>query len=140
MIIDAATMPRPYTAPPAFGTPVKVVRGGSPGRRSGGLAGWAVAVQDPVAVGAGHGHGGVRVEDDLPALAVDHDEVVERAQEGEVDQAGRAAFVAGPDVVRVTACGRLVAAGPAAVPVPQDDQAAQVRRDGVGGLAGVQRE
>src|SRR5580693_3645101 len=64
-------------------------------RRLGGLAGWAVAVQDPVAVGAGHGHGGVRVEDDLPALAVDEDQMVEAAKEGEVDQAGRAAFVAG---------------------------------------------
>src|ERR1700734_4363725 len=84
--------------------------------RSGGLAGWAVAVEDPVAVGAGHGHGGVRVEDDLPALPVDHDQMVKRAQQCEVDQAGLAALVAGPDVVRVASRGRLVAARPAAVP------------------------
>src|ERR1700734_3520159 len=76
----------------------------------GGLHRWAVAVQDPVAVGAGHRHGRVRVQGDLPAFAVDEDQMVEAAKEGEVDEAGLAAFVAGPDVVRVAPRGRLVAA------------------------------
>jgi hypothetical protein len=49
-------------------------------RRLGGLGGRAVAVQNPVAVGAGHRHGAVRVQGDLPALSVDHYEVVEGAQ------------------------------------------------------------
>src|ERR1700733_127566 len=106
---------RPRSGP--WGTVVPVELGAA---RSGGLAGWAVAVQDPVAVGAGHRHGPVRVEDDLPAPAVDGDEVVEHTEQSQVDQAGLAALVAGPDVVRVTARGWLIAARPAAVPVAQD--------------------
>ena len=48
---------------------------------SGGLGGWAVTVQGPGAVGAGRGDGPVGVEHDLPAPAVDRDQVVERAQQ-----------------------------------------------------------
>jgi hypothetical protein len=59
-----------------------------------------VAVQGPVAVGAGRGHGAVGVQDDAPAPPVDRDEVMEGAEECQVGQAGRAALGAGDDVVR----------------------------------------
>ena len=90
----------------------------------------AVAVQDAGAVWADRGLGAVGVEDELPALLVDRDEMMEAESEGEVAQAGRAAFGQRDDVVHLAV--PLQAAGEAAVDVAEGDGAAQVGRDRVG--------
>src|SRR5262249_12901080 len=108
---------------------------GRPARLCGGW--WAVAVEG-AAVVAGHGGGAVGVERDGPAPPVDHDQVVERAHQQAVGEAGGAALAAGDDVVHVAGGRGLVAAGGGAVPVPGDDGAAQVRGDEVGDGADVQ--
>src|SRR5207245_623718 len=98
---------------------------------SGGGGRWrAVAVQG-AAVGAGHGGGAVGVQGDGPALAVDQGQVVDGAHQQAVDQAGGAAAAAGDDVVHVAGGRGLVAAGRGAVPVADDDGAAQVGGDEV---------
>jgi len=108
-------------------------------RRSGGGGWWrTVAVEYPVAVRIGHSGGAVGVEGDDPAPLVHQDEVVEAAEQQEVGEFGRAASGTGNDVVDLTRGGQLVAPWGSAVPVAQDDRAAQVRRDRVGGRADVQ--
>src|SRR5215467_16175839 len=66
------------------------------------------------------------------------DEVVEAAPEGEVVQAGGAAFGHRDYVMYLTVA--VQAAGEAAVHVAPDDGAADVRRDGVGRGADVERQ
>ena len=63
--------------------------------------------------------------------------MVEGAEQDQVGQGGVAAFGPGFEVVDLAGGGPLVAAGEGAVPVAGDDGAAQVRRDGGGGGAGV---
>src|SRR6266571_3439359 len=111
-----------------------VPRGGRPGRRLPGSRGrWSVAAEDLAAGGDGL-FAAVGVEDEFPAEAVDADLVVILAQQYEVLQAGLAALGPGDDVVDLAGGGGLVAAaGPAAVPVAEDDGAADV----VGDLLGV---
>ena len=58
------------------------------GRRSGGLLRWPVGVQG-AAVGCGGGAGAVGVAGDRPAPSVNHDLVMEPAEQAEVSQAGR---------------------------------------------------
>ena len=97
-----------------------------------------MAVEGPDAVGAFGGGGAVGVQGQCPAPAVNDHQMVEVAEQGQVVQAGRAAFGPRDQVVHVTADGRGGAAGEGAVPVALDDGAAQVRRDLLGGLAEVQ--
>ena len=80
------------------------------------------------------------VQGELPAPAVHRDEVMERAEQQEVIEAGAAAFAAGPEVVDLAGGGALAAAGERAVPVPGDHRAAQVPGDLLGRLPGVQRQ
>ena len=56
-----------------------------------GAGGWSVAVQDLRLAGVPRGGGPVRVQDQGPALLVDHDQMVVRAQEHAVLDAGLAA-------------------------------------------------
>jgi hypothetical protein len=63
---------------------------------------------------------------------VDHDQVVECAQEQQVVQRGRAALGFWDDVVRVAVEGLSPASGGGAVLVAQDQRAAQAGRDGGG--------
>src|SRR5262249_41387352 len=105
-----------------------------------GLAGWAVAVPGAGAVGAGGGGGAVGGEPQFPAPPVDRGLVVEPARRGGVGRGGRRAAGAGGQVVDVAGAGGLVAAGEGAVRVPGGDRAAQMRGDGLGGGADVQRE
>jgi hypothetical protein len=71
---------------------------------------------------------------------VDHDLVVEEAQEHAVFDAGLAAVGLVPDVVHLARGGGLVAPpGPLAVLVPQDDRVADPGRDGLA-VADVQRQ
>src|SRR5712691_13355292 len=95
----------------------------------GGCRRWAVAVVDLGAAGVGHGGGAVGVEGDCPVPLVDDDQVVEGAEQDQLGQFGAAAFAAGGGVVHVAGVGWLVAAGGGAVPVAEDDGAAQVGRD-----------
>src|SRR6266542_3091584 len=74
---------------------------------------WAVAAEDSAA-GADGGDGAVGVKDDVPSPGMDHDQVVEQADEEQVVQGGGPAFAAGDDVVRLAYLGWLVAAGEAA--------------------------
>src|SRR5712691_9430000 len=95
-----------------------------------GPGGRAVAVQDFASVLVPRGGGPVGVQDDGPALLVNHDLVVEAAEQRAVLHAGLAAVGLVGQVVHLTACGRLVAAaGEPAVLVPQDDGAADRGRD-----------
>jgi hypothetical protein len=64
-----------------------------------------VAVEGALPVGAGGGGGGVGVQGDVPALAVDGDEVVEAAEQGEVGEGVPAAVFAVDEVVDVAAGG-----------------------------------
>src|SRR5215472_16554068 len=77
--------------------------------RSGG-AGWCVAVQDASAIWAGSGCCAVGIEDQGPAPAMDDYQVVERAQQAAGGHRRVAIFGSGPQVMHVTADGRLVAA------------------------------
>src|SRR6516165_3350100 len=84
--------------------------------------------------------GAIGVEDEFPAEAVYADLVVILAQQDEVLQAGPAALGPGDDVVNLAGGGRLVAATrPAAVPVAENDGAADVVGD-VLGVGDVQRQ
>src|SRR6185437_3788829 len=84
---------------------------------------WAVAVVDLGAAGVGHGGGAVGVETDAPAPLMNHDQVVEGAEEDQAFQAGRAALALGRGVVDVASCGGGEASRCHAVPVPRDDGA-----------------
>jgi len=66
--------------------------------------------------------------------------MMKTTQKLQIRQLGESALAPGPDVVDLAPGRRDVAAGRRAVPVPGDDRAAQVRRDGVGAGAGVQRQ
>jgi hypothetical protein len=68
---------------------------------------------------------------------VDGDQVMEGAEQDQIGQGGGAAFGPWDDVVDLAGGGPLPAAGEGAVPVPGDDRAAQMRRDGAGGGANV---
>ena len=92
------------------------------------------------AVAEGRFSSAVRVEAELPAPAMDGDLVVEDAEQAAVREASRPAAGKRDEVMHLTSCGWLVAAGEGAVLVASDDGAAQVRRDGVGGPAEVERE
>src|SRR5215469_12536158 len=105
------------------------------GRLAGAGGGGSVAAQD-LAVGGG----GVGVGNDLPAEPVDADLMMIFAQEFDISHAGRAALGAGDQVVALAGGrGPGAPAGPGAVPVAEDDRAADVRRD-VPGAAHVQRQ
>ncbi len=97
-----------------------------------------MAVQDALPVRARRSDGPVRVQGDLPAPAVHRDEMVKSAEQDQIAQAGGAALPPGPDVVHLACGGRLAAAGEAAAAVPQDHRAAQVGRNLLGGLTGVE--
>lgn len=93
--------------------------------------GWSVAAEDFAVWAVGFG-GAVGVEDEVPAEAVDANLMVVLAEQDEVRQAGPAAVGAADDVVDVASGGGpAAAAGPCAVPVAEDDRAAQVVRDAV---------
>jgi hypothetical protein len=64
--------------------------------------------------------------------------VVEAAGQDEVGEGGGAAPGPGDEVVHLACGGPLAAAGERAVPVPGDDGAPQVRRDGAGHGADVE--
>ena len=88
-------------------------------------------------MGAVGGGGGVGVQDEAPAAAVDADIMVELAQKGTIPQGGLSAVALVAQVVDVAVGGGLAAAGPGAVPVAEDDGAADVDRD-VAGEADVE--
>src|SRR5215472_16896582 len=108
---------------------------GLPGSRGRG----SMAAEDVAARGEGL-CAAIGVEDEFPAEAVDADLVVILAQQDEVSQAGLAALGPGDDVVDLAGGGGHVAAtGPAAVPVAENDGAADVVGD-VLGVGDVQRQ
>src|SRR6185437_4416751 len=91
---------------------------------------WAVAVQHLGLVLVPRARGPVRVDDQGPAPPVNDDLVVERAQEYAVLDGGRAAVGLVRGVVDLAGPGGLgAAAGPLAVPVPQQHRVADPRRD-----------
>ena len=112
-------------------------------RRGGALTrpgGRSVAVQHFGLVLVPRGRRPVRVDDQGPAPAVDDDLVVERAQQHAVLDGGLAAVGLVLRVVHLAGAGGLgAAAGPLAVPVPQQDRVADPRRDRLG-VADVQRQ
>ena len=92
------------------------------------VAGWPVAVDD-LPVGAVGGGGGVGVQDEAPAAAVDAGVVVELAQKDAIRQGCLAAVLLVAQVVDVAVNGPLGAAGPFAAALgAQLDGAADVRR------------
>src|SRR5271165_3851826 len=100
----------------------------------------AVAVQDLGLVRVPGGGGAVGVQDQGPAPPVDHDLVVEEAQEHAVFDAGLAAVSLVLDVVDLAGAGGLVVPpGPLAVLVAQDDRVADARGDRLG-VPDVQRQ
>ena len=105
----------------------------------GGLFAWWLVAVDDLPVGAVGGGGGVGVQDEAPAAAVNADIMVELAQKGAVPQGGFAAVALVAQVVDVAVGGGLAAAGPGAVPVAEHDGAADVDRD-VAGEADVERD
>src|SRR5262249_60820300 len=109
-------------------------------RKSGGRAGRAWAVEGRGAVGAGGGDGAGGEQHDAPAPPVHGDQVVERAQQQQIGQAGGAAVRPGQDVVRLAGGRGLGAAGGAAAPVPGDHQPAEEGGDGGGGGGRAQGE
>jgi hypothetical protein len=123
---------------PACRGSIDALRSGQNSGRDGG--GRSVAVQGAFSVGAGGGGRAVAVQGNGPAPSVDGNKVVEAAQEQEIGQRGRAAAGPGDYVVHLAARGLLAAAGEGTVPVPADDGAAQVRRDGAGGGTDVERQ
>jgi hypothetical protein len=76
----------------------------------------------------------------VQAPLVNGDEVVEPAEQHQVDELGAAAPGAPRDVVDVAGGRRLLAAREPAGPVSDDHRPAQVRHDRVGGLADIQRQ
>src|SRR6185312_15963498 len=85
-----------------------------------GAGGWAVAVEHLGLVLVPRGGGPVRVDDQGPAPPVNHDLVVERAQQHAVLDRGRPAVGLVRGVVDLAgAAGLVAAAGPLAVPVPR---------------------
>src|SRR5262245_55014961 len=122
-------------------TPGNPAVAGERGRRElPGSGRWSVAVQDLGLVLVPGGGGAVRVQDQRPAASVDHDLVVEAAQEDAVPGAGVAAVGLVRGVVDFAGGGGLVAAArPAAVPVAHDDGVPDAGRDGGAG-ADVQRQ
>src|SRR5579859_7420927 len=105
-----------------------------------GSGGWAVAMEDLGAVGVPGGGRAVRVQDELPAPAVDDHLMMVETEQDAVFDAGGAAVGLVPDVVDLAAGGGLGApAGPPAVLVPQGDGVPDGGRDGVG-VADVQRQ
>ena len=114
-----------------------------PGREAGplpGPGGWSVAVQDLGFVLVPRGGGPVGVQDEGPAPPVDDDLVVERTQQHAVLHRGLAAVGLVLRVVHLAGPGGLgAAAGPLAVPVPQQHRVADARRDGLG-VPDVQRQ
>src|SRR5579871_972732 len=110
-----------------------------PGRLPG-AGGWSVAVQGFGAVGVPGGGGPIGIEDQGPAPAVNHDLMVEPAQQNAVFGTGGAAVRLVPDVVDFAGLGGLVAAsGPPAPLVAQDDRVADSGRDRLG-VADIQRQ
>jgi hypothetical protein len=99
-----------------------------------------MAVVDTPTVGAGGRGGAIGFEPQGPAPAMDHGQVVEGAQRHQVAQRGRAALRSRDQVADLADAGGLVAAGEGAVRVAGGGGAAQVRRDGGPGLAGVERQ
>ena len=84
--------------------------------------------------------GAVGVEDQGPALAVNHHLVVIETQKDALFGAGLAAVGLVPDVVDFARRRRLVAAaGPPAALIAQDDRITNAGRDGLG-VADVQRQ
>src|SRR5580658_7134210 len=84
--------------------------------------------------------GAVGVQDQRPALPVDHDLVVVAAKQNTISEIGLAAVGLVPDVVHLAGRRGLVApAGPPAVLVPEPDRAADPGRD-VLGVAHIQRQ
>jgi hypothetical protein len=71
------------------------------------------------------------VEDDPPALAVDADVMVILAQRYAVTDRGFTVILFVPDVVHVAVNRGAAASGPGALPVAQEDGAADVPGDGV---------
>src|SRR6516162_9201255 len=115
-------------------------RGDRPGCRLPGSRGRGSVAAENLAAWGDRLRGAVGVEDELPAEAVDADLVVIVAQQDEVSQAGLTAFGPGDDVVDLAGGrGLVAAAGPSAVPVPEDDRAADVLGD-VLGVSDVQRQ
>src|SRR5262245_25858883 len=115
-----------------------VPRGDRPGRRLSGSRGRGSVAAEGLAAGAAGFGGAVGVEGEFRGEAVDADLVVVFTEQDEVGQAGLAAVGAVDDVVDLASGRRFVAAaGPGAVPVAEDDQAAQVVGD-ARDLAGVQ--
>ena len=105
-----------------------------------GAGGWPVAVQDLGLAGVPGRGGPVGVQHQCPAPPVNDHLVVEGAEQDAVAEAGVAAVGFVLDVVDLAGGGGLVAAaGPAAVPVAQDDRVADGGGDGVG-VADVQRQ
>jgi hypothetical protein len=99
-----------------------------------------VAVEDLRFVLVPRAGGPVRVDDKRPAPAVNHDLMVEGAEQDAVFHRGRAAVGLVPGVVHLAGAGGLgAAAGPLAVPVPQQHRVPDPRRDRLG-VADVQRQ
>jgi hypothetical protein len=97
-----------------------------------GSGGWAVAVEHLGPVGVPGGGGPVRVQDQLPAPAVDDHLVMEKTKKNAVLDAGGAAVGLVPDVVDLAGAGGLgAAAGPPAVLVAQGDGVPDGGGDGV---------
>src|SRR5258705_3457630 len=93
-----------------------------------GSGGRSVAVQHLGLVLVPRAGRAVRVDDQGPAPAVDHDLVVEGAEQDAVLGRGRAAVGLVPGVVDLAGAGGLGAtSGPLAVPVAQPERAAQLR-------------
>ena len=97
-----------------------------------------MGVED-ASVGCGGGGGAVGVAGDFPAPAVNDDDVMKSAKHCQVPQRGRAALGPGDQMVDLADRRGLLAAGEPAFFVPLDDGFAQVRGDGAGGAAEVQR-
>src|SRR4029077_17651420 len=98
-----------------------------------GAGGWSVAVEDFSLVLVPRAGRAVRVHDQRPAPPVNHDLVVERAEQHAVRDGGFAAVGLAPGVVDLAGAGGLgAAAGPLAVPVPQQHRVADPGRDRLG--------
>src|SRR6266567_6692330 len=98
-----------------------------------GAGGWPVAVEHFGLVVVPRAGGPVGVDDQGPAPAVNHDLVMERAEQDTVLHGRLAAAGLVPGMVHLARPGGLVAAaGPLAVPVPQQHRVADARRDRLG--------
>src|SRR5580658_9231320 len=97
-----------------------------------GAGGWAVAAQDLGPVAVPRGGGPVRVADQGPAHPVNHQVMVEEADQDAIIDTGFAAVALMPEVVHLTRRrGLITAPGPLAMPVPDLDRVADPGRDRV---------